>query len=161
METVLALGLAGAQEVLHQLEHADDVPLLCIPRVFGRQVLRQQENDRCQEALSGIVEKCVLPVAGSITFRVYDCFGEDFGVFFRLSPGGEIVGVLPAHVHIVVDERQEIVPIGAGGIAQIDHRHLVAIVLDGDSTIVPGQIPFGVQSQKAHAAGAGVFEVRV
>ena len=145
LETVFALGLAGAQKVLHQLEHADDMPLLRISCALGRQVLRQQEDDRCQEALGGIVKKCVLPVAGSITFRVYDGLGEDFGVLLRFGPGSEIAGVLPAHVHVVVDERQEIVSVGAGGIAQIDHRHLVAVVFDGDGPIVPGQIPFGIK----------------
>ena len=86
-----------------------------------------------------------MPIAGRIALRIDDGFGENFGVLLRLGSGGEVLRVFPADVHVVVDERQEIVSVGAGGIAQIDHRHLVAVVFDGDGPIVPGQIPFGIK----------------
>ena len=63
LKAVLALGgLAGRQQILHQLEHADDVPPLLGSLLRGRQILRQQENYCCEQSLSGVVEKCVLPV---------------------------------------------------------------------------------------------------
>ena len=145
LEPVFALGhFAGGQEVLHQLEDADDVPGFCIPRVLGRQILCQQKHNRCQQSLGRVVKECVLPVVGSVSLRVDDGLGKDFGVLFRLGSCGEIARVLPAYVHVVVDERQEVVPVGAGGVSQIDHRHLIAVVFDGDGPIVPGQVSFGV-----------------
>ena len=47
LETILALDRpAGGQKVLHQLEHADDVPPLRSALMLGREVLRQQQNNR-------------------------------------------------------------------------------------------------------------------
>ena len=59
----------------------------------------------------------------------------------------------------MVDECQEIIPVRASGIPQVDDRHLVAVVLHSDGPIVPGQVAFGIQGQEAHAAGAGIFEI--
>ena len=61
----------------------------------------------------------------------------------------------------MVDEGQEVVSVGAGGVPQVDDRHLVAVVLQGHSAIVPGQIPFCIKGQEAHPAGAGVLHVGV
>ena len=47
------------------------------------------------------------------------------------------------------------------GVTQVDDRHVVAVILVGDGAVVSGQIPLGIQSQKAHAAGAGVFQVGI
>ena len=66
--------VAGRQQILHQLEHTDDVPPLLGSLLRGRQILRQQENDCCEQSLSRIVKELVLPIITGITFWVYDGF---------------------------------------------------------------------------------------
>ena len=44
---------------------------------------------------------------------------------------------------------------------QVDDRYLVAIVSGGDGTVVARQVSLGVQRQIAHAAGAGIFQIRI
>ena len=51
---------------------------------------------------------------------------------------------------------EHIGPIGAGGISQVDHRHLIAIALLCDGAVVAVDAAFGVGHQKAHPGGAGV-----
>ena len=46
LESILALdSFAGSQEVLHQLEHADDVPPLRCALMLGRKIFCQKQND--------------------------------------------------------------------------------------------------------------------
>ena len=61
----------------------------------------------------------------------------------------------------MVDEGEQVVAVRAGGVAQIHHRHLVAVVSGGNGAVVSGQISLGIQGQKAHAAGTGIFHVGV
>ncbi len=88
-------------------------------------------------------------------------FGDDLGVLFCLGFCREIFIVGAVFVHIGVDEVQQIVAVRPGGIAQIDHGHLVVVVVTGDGAIIAEEIALGIGCQKAHTGGAGVFEVRV
>ena len=62
LKAILAFGFAGGQQILHQLEYADDVPPLLGSLLRGRQILRQQENDRREQSLGCIVKKRILAV---------------------------------------------------------------------------------------------------
>ena len=66
-----------------------------------------------------------------------------------------------AHVHVVVDQGEQVVAIRAGGIAEIHHGHLIAIAVPGNTAIISRQIPLRVQGQETHAAGAGIFQIWV
>jgi hypothetical protein len=64
-------------------------------------------------------------------------------------------------IHVAVDKSQQVVPIGPSGIPQIDHGDLVTVVFAGHRAVVPGQVSLGIQSQIAHAAGTGIFQIRI
>ena len=162
LETVFAFcGSAGRQEVLHQFEHADDVSLLCPGFLVRGQVLRQQQDHSGEQALGCVIEECVLTVLGGIPIWIDDGLGKDLGILLRLGTGGKVFRILPADIHVVVDERQQIVSVRASGVSQVNDRHLIAVVPGGDSPVVPRKISFGIQSQKAHPAGTGVFQIGV
>ena len=145
MKACFPLSLAGGQQILHQFEHADDVP--SFPRVLfcWRQVLRQQKDDSGKQALRRVIKKCVLPVVGCVPLRVDNGLGQDLGVLLRLGAGGQVLLILTADIHVVVDEGQQVVAVRAGGVAQVDDRHLIAVALGGNGPVVAGQIPFGVK----------------
>ena len=137
LELVLARQDAGGQELLHQLEHGHDVPPL--PQLpvdpFGRQVLRQQQGHGGEHALRRIIK--ILILREILPVGVDDGLGQNFGVLLRLGPGRQVGGLPPAHVHVVVDQSEQVVAIRAGGVAEIHHRHLVAIAVPGNATIIP------------------------
>ena len=162
LETVFSLcGSAGRQEVLHQLKHADDVPPLCPCILVRGQILRQQQDHSGEQALGRVIEKGVLTVLGCIPIRVDDGLGEDLGVLLCLGTGRQILLILTTDVHIVVDERQQIVSVRSCGVPQVNDRHLIAVVLRGDGPVIPCQISFSIQSQKTHPAGAGIFQIGI
>ena len=61
LELVPALYFRGRQQILYQLEHADDVPL------FIGAELRNQQDSGCQHAFRRIIEKGILPIAGAVS----------------------------------------------------------------------------------------------
>ena len=97
-----------------------------------------------------------------VSLRADDGLGEDLGVLFGFGAGSEVVRLFSGDVHIAVDERQQIVAVRAGGIAQVYHGDmLVAVILFGDRAVVAGEITLGIQRQKAHAGRAGIFKVGI
>ena len=62
---------------------------------------------------------------------------------------------------IAVDERQQIAPVRARRVAKIDHGNVVTVVFFRNRSVISCQVPFGVERQIAHAAGAGKFEIGV
>ena len=56
---------------------------------------------------------------------------------------------------------EHVVAIASGRISEVNHRSVVTVILLCNPCIVPVQIAFGIRSQKAHAAGTGVFNVRI
>ena len=148
------------QQLLHQLEHRHDVPALSAVALLRRQVLRQQQNHCRQQTFRRIVKIGVL-ASVRILPGVDDGLGENLGVLLRLGPAGQIVFLHFRFVHVAVDEGQQIVPVRVTGVAQVDDRYVVTVILPGNGAVVPGQVALGVQSQKAHAAGTGVFQVGV
>ncbi|CAN3993492.1 Crp/Fnr family transcriptional regulator, partial [Dysosmobacter welbionis] len=140
MKACFPLGLAGGQQILHQFEHADDVPPLLRGLVCGRQVLCQQKDNGGEQALCRVIKECVLPVVRGVPLRVDDGLCKDLGVLLRLGAGGQVLLILTTDIHVVVDEGQQIVSIRASGVAQIDDRHLIAVASGGNGPVVPGQV---------------------
>ena len=107
----LALDTAGLQQILHQLEHGDDMAALLGVVFIGRQELGQHQDDRSEKPFRRIVEESVLAAVAVIAVRIDDGLGQDFCVFLGLGPGCKIVRVTPGNVHIPVDQRQQIVTV--------------------------------------------------
>ena len=97
----------------------------------------------------------------TLTAGIDDGLGKDLGVLFRLRPRRNILCVLSRHVHIPVDQCQQIAAVGAGGVSQVDDRHMVAVIFLGYGAIVSGQIAFGIQRQKTHPGGTGILQVGI
>ncbi|KAF5029600.1 hypothetical protein DSECCO2_646880 [anaerobic digester metagenome] len=125
----------------------------------GRQIFGYQQNDGRQESLGGIVEKLILPVV--LAAGVDDGFGDDLGVFLRLGLCHKVVFVGKVSVHVGIDQLEHIVAVGTGGISKVNDRHMVAVVVTGNGAIVAVEVPLGISGQKTHAAGAGIFQIRV
>ena len=97
-----------------------------------------------------------------VPLRADDGLGEDLGVLFGFGAGSEVVRLFSGNVHIAVDERQQIVAVRAGGVAQVYNGDmLVAVILFGNRAVVAGEITFGIQRQKTHAGRAGIFKVGI
>ena len=97
-----------------------------------------------------------------VSLRADDGLGEDLGVLFGFGAGSEVIRLFSGDVHIAVDERQQIVAVRAGGVAQVYNGDmLVAVILFGNRAVVAGEITFGIQRQKAHAGRAGIFKVGI
>ena len=62
---------------------------------------------------------------------------------------------------IAVDESQRIVAVRTCGIAEINDRNVIAVILGSHRTVITSEVPLAVKCQKAHPAGAGVFQIRV
>ena len=93
--------------------------------------------------------------------RIDDGLGQDLCVFFRLGFRGKVGGVLLGGVYVAIDEGQQIVTVGTGGVPQVDNRNLVTIIFPGYGPVVSGQISLGIKSEKTHSAGTGKFEIGV
>ena len=161
-KAVFLLGVLGRlQHLLHQLEDADDVAALRWIGVRGREILREHQHDRREQALGGVIEKRVLPVLGRVAVGVDDGLGKQLRVLLRLCAVRKVVRVCPRLIHVGVDERQQVVAIRARGIAEVDHGDVVAVVRLCHRAIVAREVALGVEREEAHAAGAGVLQVRV
>ena len=79
--------------------------------------------------------------------------------FSILAPGPQILGIFLHQFRVLGHQVEHIGPIRAGGISQVDHRHLVAIALLCDGAVVAVDVAFGVGYQEAHPGGAGVLQV--
>ena len=149
------------QQILHQLEYRHDVPPLLRVLLVRRQKLRKQQDRGRQQALRRIVEEGVLSVVG-VSLRADDGLGEDLGVLFGFGAGSEVIRLFSGYVHITVDERQQIVAVRAGGVAQVYNGDiLVAVIFFGNRAVVTGKITLGIQRQKTHAGRAGIFKVGI
>ena len=97
-----------------------------------------------------------------VSLRAYDGLGKNLGILLRLCAGGEVVRLFSGDVHIAVDERQQVVAVREGGVAQIDDGNmLITVILFGNRAVVTGEITLGIQRQKAHARRAGIFKVGI
>ena len=138
----LVPGIPGRRlggQILYQLEHADDMAFTLLAEFC------QQQDHRCQQALCGVVEKGILPVIARITAaNVDDGFRCDLGVFLRLCLCAQILRIRQIHVHVLVHEMQNVVLIRAGGVTQIQHRDIVAVILFGDISIISSNVPLGI-----------------
>ena len=160
MKSVLSPSAARrCQQILHQLERRNDVALLCAV-LFRQDKFRKQHDDGGQHTLCALIEKGVVAILRG-AFRTDDCFGEDLGIVLCFRLGSEIVGVSFCSVHIVVHERHKIETVRACRIAQVNDRDLIAVIFRCDAAVVTCEVALGVERQIAHAAGAGVFEIRV
>ena len=129
--------------------------------VLWRHEFRQQQHNGRQQSLGAVIEVGVITVLGGVTIRTDDGLGKDLGVLLRLGPCRQIGRICSRNIHVVIHQRQEVEAVRAGGIPQVDDGNPVAVVPGGDGAVIPRQVSFGVQRQKAHAAGAGVFQIGV
>ena len=149
LELGLALGLAGSHQLLDDLKHGHDVPLR------GRAEFRHQQDGGGEQSLGGVVEKLVLPEVLAVHPRRDDGLRDDFGVSFRLGLEQECVRVLPVSVHVLVHQVQQVEPVAAGGIAQVNDPYPVAVALLGDPAVIPHHVALGVRGEERHPAGQG------
>ena len=136
------------------------MPLLRLP-ILGWGELRQQKHNGSQQTFCTVVEESILTVLCSVAVRVDDSLGEDLGVFLCARSGSEVLRMLARNIHVVIHQRQEIEAVRAGWIAQVNDRDLIAVIFRCDAAVVTCEVALGVERQIAHAAGAGVFEIRV
>ena len=149
------------QQILHQLEYRHDVPSFLRVLLIRRQKLRKQQDRGRQQALRRIVEEGVLPVV-RVSLRADDGLGEDLGVLFGFGAGSEVIRLFSGDVHIAVDERQQVVAVRAGGVAQVYNGDmLVVVILFCNRAVVAGEVALGIQRQKAHTGCAGIFKVGI
>ena len=87
------------------------MPPLCLGFLVRGQVLRQKQNHSGEQALSGVIEEGVLSVLRGISIRIDDGLSEDLGILLRLGAGGNVFRILPADIHVVIDESQQIVSV--------------------------------------------------
>ena len=113
--------------------------------LLRRQKLRQQKDHRGQEALGGVIKKRVLPAIGTVSIRTDDRLGEDLGILLRLGFCGNIFRIFHRDIHVLIDQGEEVVTVRPCGVAQIDHRHLIAVAVFCDGSIVPGEVPLRIQ----------------
>ncbi len=146
LELGLAFGLAGSHQLLDDFEHGHDVPLR------WRAELRHQQDGGGEQALGGVVEELVLPEVLAVHPRRDDGLRDDFGVSFRLGLEQECVRVLPVGVHVLVHQVQQVESIAAGGVAQVDDPHPVAVALLGDPAVIAHHVAFCVRGEEGHPA---------
>ena len=110
----------GGHQLFHQLEHRHDMPLVMACAV-RRNELGQRHDHGCQHTLRCVIEVRVLPAILLVATRINNGLGQDLCVLFRRSPRLQVVRMFAGHVHVAVDQRQQVVAIRARWIAQIDH----------------------------------------
>ena len=137
------------------------MPHLITVRFLRGKVLRQQQNHRCQQTFCRVVEVGILATVCVIALRVDDGFGEDLRVLFCFCFCADVPGIFPVLVHIAVDQGEQVVAIRPGGFPEIHHGYPVSVDISGNGAIVPGQVSLGIQCQKAHPAGTGIFQIWV
>ena len=154
LKLILAFLIGGSQQFLDDLEHGYDVP-------FGWLTKLSHQQDGCgQQTFGGIIEVCVLPEGSGIHAGEDDGFGNDLGILLSLCLVYQFLGMLLVQIHILVDQMQKVISIGAGGVTQINHRNLIAVLL-GDGSVVAHNITLGVRGQERHSAGTGVLDAGV
>ena len=151
LELGLAFGLAGGHQLLDDFEHGHNVPLR------WRAELRHQQDGGGEQALGGVIEKLVLPEILPVHPRRDDGLGDDLGVPLRFGLVEQIVRVLPVRVHVLVHQVQQVEPVAAGGIAQVNDPYPVAVALLGDPAVIPHHVALGVRGEERHPAGQGVL----
>ena len=129
--------------------------------VLWRHEFRQQQHNGRQQSLGAVIEVGVITILGGVTVRADNRFGEDLGVLLRPGPRRQVGRICSRQIHVVIHQRQEVEAVRAGRVTQVDDGNPVAVVPGGDGAVIPRQVSFGVQRQKAHAAGAGVFQIGV
>ena len=130
-----------------------------MPRL-GRAEFRHQQDRRRQQSFRRVVKKCVLtevPVAAGGDDRLRN----DLRVLLSLRLVRQIARFRKPEIHVLVDEVQEVVSVGARGIAQVDHGNLVAVILLRDLPVGAVQITLGVGGDERHPGRAGVLKIRV
>ncbi len=156
---IFAANAGRGQQLLYQLEYGHDVLAFCGAFAVRRQEFRQQEHYGGQQALRRIVEIGVLPVV-SVAVRRHDGLGQYLGVLLRFGTGGKTAG-RPCLIHVVVDERQQVVAIRARGVTQIHHRNMIAVIFLCHRAVVAGEVTLCVRSKKTHTAGAGILQIGI
>ena len=127
----------------------------------GRAEFRHQQDGGGEQSLGGVVEKLVLPEVLAVHPCRDDGLGDDFGVPLGLGLIEQSVRVLPVGVHVLVHQVQQVESIAAGGVAQVDDPHSVAVALLGDPAVIAHHVAFCVRGEKGHPAGQGVLQTGV
>ena len=154
LKLILAFLIGGSQQFLDDLEHGYDVPL-------GRVTELCHQQDCCgQQTFGGIVEVCVLPEGSSIHTGEDNGLGNDLSILFSLCLVHQFLGMLLVQIHILVDQVEKVIAIGAGRVTQINHGDLVAVLL-GDGSVVAHDIALGIRGKEGYSAGAGVLDAGV
>ena len=121
---------------------------------------RDEKDGRCDQTFCGIVEVAVLTEAARFHAGENDGLGNDFGVLFRL--GFVLYFIRPGiQIHVLVDEVQKVVSVRAHGIAQINDRNVIAIILGGDRAVVAHDVTLGIGREKRHPGSTGVFDIGI
>ena len=127
---------------MDNLEHRYDVPFLRFAE------LRDKQNRCGQQSFCGIVKISVLPERTSVHAGENDGLGDNFGVLLGFSFVGQLVGIRLVQIHILVDKVKQIVPIGAGRVAQVNHRNVVTVTVFRHHAIIAEQISFCIGGQE-------------
>ena len=120
--------------------------------------LGNQQKNSSEQALCRLVEEGILTTAHAFLAGADDGLGGDFCVSLRFRLGGKLAGAL-VFVHVTTDEVHHVEAVGTGGIAQIQHTHLIAILVTGDCTVHSLQVPLRIAAEEAGAAGTGILNV--
>lgn len=139
LELSLPLVLTGGHQLLDDFEHGHDVPL-----GWGTE-LRHQKDGGCEQALGGVVEELVLPEVLPLHPGGDDGLGDDLGVSLGLGFVEQRVRVGLEGVHVLAHQVQEVKPVRASGVAQVDNSHPVAIAIFGNFSVVPNHVPLRVR----------------
>ena len=137
LELILVPIPARCEKFLNNLEHRHDVSFLRLTE------FRDEENGRRDQTFCGIVEVAVLTEAARFHAGENDGLGDDLGVLFRL--GFVLYFIRPGiQIHVLVDKVQKVVSVRAHGIAQVNDRNVIAIILGGDRAVVAHDVTFGI-----------------
>ena len=154
LELALALDFAGSQQVLKEFEYRHNV-LFLLGKELGHQQDQAGEQSLCRVVEIGVLAVVLLPI------HLDDGLGTDFGILLHLGPGPQILGIFLHQFRVLGHQVEHIGPIGAGGISQVDHRHLVAIALLCDGAVVAVDVAFGIGHQKTNSRSAGILQIGV
>ena len=101
LELVLAFHTGGALQILNQFEYRNDVPF------FGFRELSDQQNNCGHQALSCIIEECVLTIGRCISVTVDQSLRNDFCKLLCLSFIRKQAAFLVA-IHVLIHQVQQI-----------------------------------------------------
>ena len=126
-----------------------------------RAELRHQQDGGGEQALGGVIEKLVLPEILPVHPRRDDGLGDDLGVPLGLGLVEQIVRVLLEQIHVFVHQVKKIESIAAGGIAQVDDPHPVAVAFLGDPAVIAHHVAFCVRGEEGHPRSQGILQAGV